>query len=101
MAVDAEQEGAAVPTEAVVGWLRRQGVDLVDPVEVDLISGGRSNLTYGLTGADGRKVVLRRPPFGHVLESAHDMSREWRFITALRDTAVPVPEVLATASGTE
>ncbi|HIC43104.1 MAG TPA: phosphotransferase family protein, partial [Sulfurimonas sp.] len=33
-----------------------------------------------------------RPPLGHVLESAHDMSREYRIIHALRDTKVPVPE---------
>jgi aminoglycoside phosphotransferase (APT) family kinase protein len=101
MAVDVEQEGSAFPTDKVVAWLRDQGVDLVEPVRVDLISGGRSNLTYGLIGADGEKVVLRRPPFGHVLESAHDMSREWRFITALRDTPVPVARVLATASDPE
>jgi aminoglycoside phosphotransferase (APT) family kinase protein len=101
VAADVEQDGSAFPTDKVVDWLRDQGVDLTVPVGVDLISGGRSNLTYGLVGSDGRKVVLRRPPFGHVLESAHDMSREWRFIIALRDTPVPVPEVLATASGTE
>lgn len=101
MSGDVETEGSAFPTDKVVAWLRDQGVILIEPVQVKLISGGRSNLTYGLIGADGHQVVLRRPPFGHVLESAHDMSREWRFITALRDTPVPVPLVLATASGTE
>jgi aminoglycoside phosphotransferase (APT) family kinase protein len=43
----------------------------------------------------GRNFVLRRPPTGNVLHSAHDMGREWTFITALRDTAVPVPAPLA------
>ncbi|HEY8473837.1 MAG TPA: phosphotransferase family protein [Natronosporangium sp.] len=56
----------------------------------ELIVGGRSNLTYVIT--DGvREWVLRRPPLGHVLATAHDMSREFRVISALAGTAVPVP----------
>jgi len=55
-----------------------------------LITGGRSNPTYELS--DGhRSWVLRRPPHGLVLPTAHDMGREYRILTALRDTAVPVP----------
>ena len=42
-----------------------------------LISGGRSNLTYVVRGC-GREWVLRRPPLGHVLPTAHDMAREHR-----------------------
>ena len=53
-----------------------------------LISGGRSNLTYVLND----EFVLRRPPLGHVLATAHDMSREYRVISALVPTPVPVPE---------
>jgi aminoglycoside phosphotransferase (APT) family kinase protein len=90
-----------VPVSAVVQWLGRQGITLQPPVTAELISGGRSNLTYSLTGADGRRIVLRRPPLGDVLATAHDMSREWRFMTALGPTAVPVPEVLATTAGPE
>jgi len=60
------------------------------PVQGRLIAGGRSNLTYEVT--DGtRSWVVRRPPLGHVLATAHDMEREYRVITALRDTSVPVP----------
>jgi aminoglycoside phosphotransferase (APT) family kinase protein len=59
----------------------------------ELIAGGRSNLTYRLDLGDTR-LVLRRPPLGHVLPTAHDMSREYRVLTALRDTAVPVPEAV-------
>jgi aminoglycoside phosphotransferase (APT) family kinase protein len=55
-----------------------------------LIEGGRSNLTYAVTDGASRWVV-RRPPLGHVLATAHDMAREHRVITALGDTAVPVP----------
>ncbi|MFF5446618.1 phosphotransferase family protein [Streptomyces sp. NPDC012888] len=58
-----------------------------------LIEGGRSNLTYRVTDGTGRWVV-RRPPLGHVLATAHDMAREHRVIRALHGTAVPVPEPL-------
>ncbi|MCG5212699.1 phosphotransferase family protein [Streptosporangium sp. KLBMP 9127] len=64
------------------------------PTEVSLISGGRSNLTYVIE-TEGRRLVLRRPPLGHVLPTAHDMGREWRVIAALADTPVPVPDPVA------
>jgi aminoglycoside phosphotransferase (APT) family kinase protein len=60
------------------------------PLTGELILGGRSNLTY-LVSDGHREWVLRRPPLGHVLATAHDMGREYRVITALADTAVPVP----------
>src|SRR5690606_4362491 len=55
-----------------------------------LIEGGRSNLTYVVSDGTGQWVV-RRPPLGHVLATAHDMGREYRVMTALAGTAVPVP----------
>ena len=64
------------------------------PLHAALISGGRSNLTYAV-GDDTHEWVLRRPPLGHVLPTAHDMAREHRIIRALADTAVPVPAALA------
>ncbi len=64
------------------------------PLRAELISGGRSNLTY--TVADDAHVwVLRRPPLGHVLPTAHDMAREYRVISALEHTNVPVPRAFA------
>ena len=69
------------------------------PLRAELIEGGRSNLTYVLS--DGASSwVLRRPPLGHVLATAHDMAREYRVMTALRPTAVPVPETLLLAEDT-
>src|SRR5215475_922141 len=91
------ETAALLPVDRVVAWLARQGIDLVGPVRAELISGGRSNLTYALAGADGHRVVLRRPPAGGILATAHDMTREWRFISALRGTSVPVAEPLALA----
>ena len=61
--------------------------------DVALISGGKSNLTYRVA-SDAGEVVLRRPPLGHILPTAHDMAREHRVLTALEGTAVPVPRVL-------
>lgn len=65
-------------------------IGLAGPLRATLIQGGRSNLTYRLT--DGvSEWVLRRPPLGNVLPTAHDMGREYRVLTGLRDTDVPVP----------
>ena len=64
------------------------------PLEYELIGDGRSNLTYRVHGSGGQ-WVLRRPPLGHVLPTAHDMAREYRVLTALRDTDVPVPRTIA------
>jgi aminoglycoside phosphotransferase (APT) family kinase protein len=69
------------------------------PLSAQLVAGGRSNLTYLLT--DGRdRWVLRRPPLGHVLETAHDMGREHRLLAALSPTDVPVPRPLLLADPT-
>jgi len=65
----------------------------VGPVKVSLLAGGRSNLTYVVSDAS-REWVLRRPPLGHVLETAHDMKREYRVMDALAPTPVPVPAMV-------
>jgi aminoglycoside phosphotransferase (APT) family kinase protein len=63
------------------------------PLTFERISGGHSNLTYGVRdSADGR-WALRRPPLGKRLGSAHDMGREHRVVSALAGTPVPVPPV--------
>ncbi len=66
-------------------------------VTVELVAAGMSNLTYVVTPAGGTAddaVILRRPPTGAVLATAHDMAREHRVISALGPTAVPVPRTL-------
>jgi aminoglycoside phosphotransferase (APT) family kinase protein len=81
---------------SVVGpWLEGNVAGAVGPFEATLIGGGRSNLTYAVAGADGRRMVVRRPPLGHVLATAHDVAREHRIIHALGPTDVPVPAALA------
>ena len=61
--------------------------------DVALIAGGKSNLTYRVA-SDAGEVVLRRPPLGHVLPTAHDMVREHRVQAALEPTPFPVPRML-------
>ncbi len=65
------------------------------PFTFGLIAAGGSNLTYRVDDAEGRKWILRRPPAAAVLASAHDVAREHRIMAALRDTGVPVPQMLA------
>ena len=108
----------------LVRWLEENGVPAGrDLSGIELFSGGKSNLTYRLRVAPGSggagdlpgsggagdppgsggaassrgdgDLVLRRPPLGHVLPTAHDMGREYRVISALHGTGVPVPEPIA------
>ncbi|MFD3561694.1 phosphotransferase family protein [Streptomyces sp. NPDC058686] len=76
------------------GHLDRERPGLVaGPLSGRIVEGGRSNLTY-LVGDGSSTWVVRRPPLGHVLATAHDMKREHRVISALHPTSVPVPEAL-------
>jgi aminoglycoside phosphotransferase (APT) family kinase protein len=63
------------------------------PLTFERISGGHSNLTYGVSDAAGTRWALRRPPLGKRLGSAHDMGREQRVVSALAGTPVPVAPV--------
>ena len=92
-------EGIDVPR--VSNWLASSIEGLVPPFTFDLIAGGRSNLTFRVTDAAGRKVALRRPPVSNVLPTAHDMRREHRVISALGPTDVPVPEALGLCTDEE
>lgn len=77
----------------VTDWLsaRRQ---VAAPLTFAIVAGGRSNLTYTVTDAEGRRWVLRRPPLHSVLASAHDVGREHRILAALQSTAMPVPPLV-------
>lgn len=87
---------ASIPglnVDALTRWLGRERGDLLNtgPLSVRMLTGGLSNLSYAISGGV-RPWVLRRPPLGHVLNTAHDMKREYRVLTALQGTMVPVPE---------
>lgn len=83
-----------IDVDRVTNWLVDNVEGAVGPFDFALITGGRSNLTFRVTGSDGTRFVLRRPPTGHVLATAHDMAREHRLITAVGRTSVPVPRTL-------
>ena len=80
--------------DRVSEWLGANIEGAVAPFRFDLIVGGRSNLTYLVSDAENHRFVLRRPPTGHVLATAHDMEREHHIITAVGRTNVPVPLTL-------
>ncbi len=79
-----------IDQDAVEEWYRANVAGTATPLTFDLIAGGHSNLTFAVTDANGRMTVLRRPPLGQVLASAHDMGREHKIIAALADTDIPV-----------
>ncbi|WP_433803126.1 phosphotransferase family protein [Actinomycetospora sp. CA-084318] len=85
---------SGVPDEAVA-WFLDHVPDVAGEPVFQRITGGRSNLTYRVVDDAGRTWALRRPPLGGVLETAHDMGREWRFLSALAPTEVPVPPPVA------
>jgi aminoglycoside phosphotransferase (APT) family kinase protein len=85
-------QGVDVPK--VTTWFEEHIPGATAPLDFRLIAGGHSNLTFGVTDAAGHDYVLRRPPLGHVLATAHDMGREHRIISALGPTDVPVPPAL-------
>ncbi len=74
-------------------WMARE-VAAVPPLSFELIAGGRSNLTFEVGDAEGRRYALRRPPVSHVLPTAHDMVREHTVISALGPQGVPVARPL-------
>ena len=78
----------------VEGWFEENVPEAKPPLSFERISGGRSNLTFGVSDSEGRAWALRRPPLGNRLGSAHDMGREHRVIAALQETPVPVPPVV-------
>jgi aminoglycoside phosphotransferase (APT) family kinase protein len=61
----------------VTNWLSDAIPELALPLDFSLITGGHSNLTFKCEDHNGVPYVLRRPPLGHVLESAHDMVRPY------------------------
>jgi len=80
--------------DAVSAWFEAHISGARGPFTFSLIAGGHSNLTYAVDDAAGQRFVLRRPPLGHVLQSAHDVAREHRIISALAGSAVPVAPAL-------
>src|SRR6185369_14197256 len=83
-----------IDRDGVEGWFAEHVPGVQPPLSFERISGGHSNLTYGVRDAAAGHWALRRPPLGKRLGSAHDMGREHRVVSALAPTPVPVPPVV-------
>ena len=83
-----------IRADNVTEWFAGQIPGVEPPLAFSLIAGGHSNLTYRVEDAAGTLYVLRRPPLGAVIATAHDMAREHRIISALAKTDVPVPPAI-------
>ena len=90
----AEEAPEGIDRGGVEGWFEANVPEVEPPLSFERISGGRSNLTFAVADAAGRRWALRRPPLGKALASAHDMGREHKVISALGPTPVPVPPTL-------
>jgi len=83
-----------INADSVSAWMTSEIPGAQGPFSFEPITGGHSNLTYKVTGADSTPYVLRRPPLGSVLATAHDMGREHKIISGVGQTKVPVPQAL-------
>jgi aminoglycoside phosphotransferase (APT) family kinase protein len=102
MGGDTEGSVRGVDAANVTAWFSRNVPDAQPPLAFELIAAGRSNLTVKVSDAAGRAWVLRRPPAGPLLPTAHDMEREYRILAALsKKTDLPVPPAVAYCSEEE
>src|SRR5829696_6756733 len=85
--------GEELPTEPLFQYLNARLPDLSTPLIVEQFPAGFSNLTYLLRAGD-RELVLRRPPVGAKIKTAHDMSREYRILSHLYPVYQKVPRPL-------
>jgi aminoglycoside phosphotransferase (APT) family kinase protein len=92
---------AGIDAAKVTAWFEEHAAAVEPPLSFALITGGRSNLTFRVEDAKGNAWVLRRPPLGHVLATAHDMGREHRILAALQATDVPVPPLVGLCEDVE
>jgi len=96
--VDQRSLEGQVDASGVAGWMRDEGFD-IDPATATMVRlvGGNSNVTFVLSDGD-RAWVIRRPPLHALDPSAHNMTREWTVLNALRDKEVQAVQALAHCS---
>jgi aminoglycoside phosphotransferase (APT) family kinase protein len=87
------RQGEELDLATLEPYLRRHFPNEAGALQVRQFPSGHSNLTYSLQ-LGARELVLRRPPFGSKVKSAHDMGREFRVLSKLRSVYAPAPEVL-------
>jgi aminoglycoside phosphotransferase (APT) family kinase protein len=87
------RRGEELDLDTLEPYLRRHFPNEAGALQVRQFPSGHSNLTYSLQ-LGARELVLRRPPFGSKVKSAHDMGREFRVLSKLHSVYAPAPEVL-------
>jgi len=87
------RQGEELDLATLEPYLRRHFPNEAGALQVRQFPSGHSNLTYSLQ-LGARELVLRRPPFGSKVKSAHDMGREFRVLRKLHSVYAPAPEVL-------
>ena len=85
---------AGIDVGRVTEWLAVHVPELEPPLAFTRVGEGQSNLTFRVDDDGGRRIVLRRPPLGQILASAHDVAREHRILSSLRRAGFPVPRPL-------
>ncbi|HKV07829.1 MAG TPA: phosphotransferase family protein [Thermoanaerobaculia bacterium] len=85
--------GEELPAAQLALWLEERLPGTAGPIEIEQFPGGHSNLTYRLRFGD-RELVLRRPPFGSKVKTAHDMGREHRILSRLYAAYPKAPRAL-------
>lgn len=93
--VPGSDEVPGIELPSVVPWLLDRIDGLVPPLSFTRVGDGQSNLTFRVDDAAGRSLILRRPPLGEILASAHDMGREFRILTGLEREPVATPSPVA------
>ena len=101
--MNASKDGlvTGIDQAGLTSWLTTLEPDATPPLTAQRISVGQSNLTYVLSDTGGHRWVLRRPPMGQLLNSAHDVLREARILSALASSGVPVPRIYGVAQAGE
>jgi aminoglycoside phosphotransferase (APT) family kinase protein len=89
------RSGEELPLDRLAAYLQQELPGPSGPLRIEQFPHGHSNLTY-LLHLGTRELVLRRPPFGNLVATAHDMGREFRILSRLHDVfpAAPRPELL-------
>lgn len=87
------RHGEELNAKNLIGFLRENFDGAIDQIEISQFPAGSSNLTY-LVKIDETEYVLRRPPFGNTVKSAHDMSREFGVLSKLSQVYAPAPKPL-------
>jgi aminoglycoside phosphotransferase (APT) family kinase protein len=91
----ASTEELGFDRQAATSWIGALNVGATPPLTFSRIGRGRSNLTFDVADSASRRWILRRPPLGQLLSSAHDVRREHHVLSRLAGTGVPAPAVLA------